>query len=212
MPLLCCLYLSLGVVVAANAIERRSELVPARSPLMLFPGTLGNWHGVSYPLEPEVLDSLKLSEYLMVDYSSIDSAAPVNVYMGWYESQRMGAAPHSPKVCIPGGGWEITAFSPAELPFTQDGAPLQYNRVIIRKGATEQLVYYWFQGRGRSISNEYLMKWYLLVDALLENRSDGALVRLTTPVVALEPIANADRRLTSLAYLVLPQLPAYIPD
>ena len=124
----------------------------------------------------------------------------------------MGAAPHSPKVCIPCGGWEITAFSPAELPFTQDGAPLQYNRVIIRKGETEQLVYYWFQGRGRSISNEYLMKWYLLVDALLENRSDGALIRLTTPVVASEPVENADRRLVSLAYLILPQLPAFIPD
>ncbi|MBK7167686.1 MAG: VPLPA-CTERM-specific exosortase XrtD [Gammaproteobacteria bacterium] len=212
MPLLCCLYLSLGVVVAGNAIERRNEVVPARSPLMFFPGTLEDWSGVSYPLEPEVLDSLKLSEYLMVDYSSVDSAAPVNVYMGWYESQRMGAAPHSPRVCIPGGGWEITEFSPAELPFSPASAPLHYNRVIIRKGENRQLVYYWFQGRGRSISNEYLMKWYLLVDALLENRSDGALIRLTTPVVASEPVENADRRLVNLAYLILPQLPAFVPD
>lgn len=212
LPLLCCLLLTVGAVAADQAIERRDEAVPARSPLMLFPGILEDWSGVPYPLEREVLDSLKLSEYLMVDYSSIDRAAPVNVYMGWYESQRMGAAPHSPKVCIPGGGWEITAFSSEELPFTQDGAPLQYNRVIIRKGETEQLVYYWFQGRGRSISNEYLMKWYLLVDALLENRSDGALIRLTTPVVASEPVENADRRLISLTYLILPQLPTFIPD
>ena len=35
---------------------------------------------------------------------------------------------------------------------------------------------------GRKIANEWVSKYYLLRDAIFQNRTDGALVRLTTPV------------------------------
>ena len=55
------------------------------------------------------------------------------------------------------------------------------------------------------------MKWYLLVDALVRNRSDGALVRVTTPVGAWEPAGNADQRLVDFVKLAAPELPPYVP-
>ena len=92
-----------------------------------------------------------------------------------------------------------------------DGSTFEVNRVVIDRNGQRQLVYYWFEQRGRRIANEYWMKWYLMVDALVRNRSDGALVRVTTPVGAMESAGNADQRLIDFVRLAVPKLPAYIP-
>ena len=87
----------------------------------------------------------------------------------------------------------------------------EVNRVIISRGGQRQLVYYWFEQRGRRIANEYWMKWYLLVDALMRNRSDGALVRVTTPIGSLEAAKDADKRLAEFARLAVPRLAPHVP-
>ncbi|HLZ99652.1 MAG TPA: EpsI family protein, partial [Steroidobacteraceae bacterium] len=92
------------------------------------------------------------------------------------------------------------------------GRPLRVNRTLIELGNQRQLVYYWFQQRGRVITNEFLVKWYLFRDALTRHRTDGALVRL---IVALPPAsseAEADQQLTELAGRIAPTLTRYVPD
>ena len=90
--------------------------------------------------------------------------------------------------------------------------PLQVNRAVIQLGEERQLVYYWFQQRGRIDTNEYMVKWHLLVDSLWRNRSDGALVRLITPLRPGEAVSAADARLTEFAHHAAAQLPQYVPD
>ena len=97
---------------------------------------------------------------------------------------------------------------PVEL---ADGARFEVNRVVIDRAGQRQLVYYWFEQRGRRIANEYLMKGYLLQDALLRNRTDGALVRLTTPVPPDEPLATADARLLAFMRTSVGELASYVP-
>lgn len=201
-----------AALATGSALAGRTEIVPPRRPLVTFPGHLDDWRGQSVSMTDDVLDKLKLDDYLLADYRGASERVPVNLYVAWYESQRTGASPHSPRVCIPGGGWEIASLRRRELPFSMRGEPLRYNRAIIRKGQEQQLVYYWFQQRGRAIANEYVMKWYLFRDAVLDRRSDGALVRLVTPVLPGESLETADERLTRFAYQVIPELPAYIPD
>jgi EpsI family protein len=92
------------------------------------------------------------------------------------------------------------------------GQPLKVNRVVIRQGDSAQLVYYWFQQRGRDITNEYMVKWYLFWDSLTRNRSDGALVRLIAPLDKGDDVAAADERLADFAGAVMPELTRYIPD
>ena len=92
------------------------------------------------------------------------------------------------------------------------GAPLRVNRVEIALGSHKQLVYYWFQQRGRVITNEYLVKWYLFWDSLTRGRTDGALVRLVTPLAAGESAAAGDARLAEFAADITPRLDRYIPD
>jgi EpsI family protein len=74
------------------------------------------------------------------------------------------------------------------------------------------VVYYWFQQRGRILTNEYLVKFYLFWDALIKNRTDGALVRLTAPVPKGGSDADVDGRLVEFANEVNPLLARYIPN
>jgi EpsI family protein len=93
-------------------------------------------------------------------------------------------------VCIPGGGWSIVKFEQ-----TSYGADRPINRAIIERNGSRQLVYYWYEERGRKIANEYWSKWYLLYDAITMNRSDGALVRIITPILQTEHEYDAETRL-----------------
>jgi EpsI family protein len=92
------------------------------------------------------------------------------------------------------------------------GAPLKVNRVIIQNGDNKQLVYYWFQQRGRNITNEYLVKWYIFWDALTRNRTDGALVRLTALAPSSRDLAEVDELLADFIRTAASPLKNYVPE
>ena len=111
-----------------------------------------------------------------------------------------------------GGGWQIASHEVVTVDgVSLYGQPMKLNRLLIQKGEDRQLVYYWFQQRGRDLTNEYVVKWYLFWDALTMNRTDGALVRLTTLAPKGEDIADADGRLQDFLKASLPELDKYIP-
>ena len=102
--------------------------------------------GLSSLLDTETERALGLDDYILSDYGRSDGKI-VNLYVAYYASQRKGESPHSPIVCIPGGGWAITALEQMNYENLGDERPL--NRVMIQKGSTKQLVYYWFDERGQ---------------------------------------------------------------
>lgn len=188
-PLHASLVLICAMLVTGSLVSTRSEAAPERSRFVTFPTKIGTWRGYPSLLEPDIEQSLALEDYILSDYSNSDGKV-VNLYAAYYASQRSGESPHSPLVCIPGNGWAITAFGR-----TNDGAGHPVNRAIIERSGAKQLVYYWYEERGRKIASEYWSKWYLLRDAITMNRSDGALVRLTTPILENEQEQDADNRL-----------------
>lgn len=210
-------------VVPARALPKRLEVRPTRSDFVEFPLQIGSWQGRRQTLDTVYLDALKLDDYVLIDFVTEaaaggtagrqPAAAPVNLYVAYYASQRTGEAAHSPRSCLPGGGWRIAEFTQREVPGARfSGAPLRVNRAVVQNGADRELVYYWFQERGRDITNEYLVKWYLLEDAIMKNRTDGALIRLITPLRPDESDAAADARLAGFASSVAPPLERYLPN
>ncbi len=200
------------IVISAFSLPARTEFVPARTSFIDFPLTLGGWHGVQGRVEQMYLDVLKVDDYFIADYAD-GAGQSINLYMSYYESQRKGQSAHSPKTCIPGGGWQIGDFSSLEIDGgLGEGAALNVNRAIIRKGDSQQLVYYWFAQRGRSITNEYLVKWFLFWDSLVKNRTDGALVRLVAPITSKGDVATADAKMQLFVRTIAKQLPRYIPE
>ena len=198
--------------VAMSTVPARSEVVPEWKSFATFPMRLGAWQGRDQVLEQQYLDVLKLDDYVLANYRRPGDGAPVNFYLAYYGSQRKGASVHSPRSCIPGGGWEIGAFVPVAVDgVAVGGRPLEVNRVVIAKGSSRQLVYYWFDQRGRQMTNEYGVKWMIFWDALTRNRTDGALVRLVTPVGPGEDLGRAERRLGDFLKEAYPEISAYVP-
>ena len=146
-----------------------------------------------------------------MNYRGLDGL-PVNLYVAYYRSQRNGLSVHSPRLCLPGGGWQIKKFDQVALARGNGQPPRPVNRVLIEQGGHKQLVYYWFQERGRQLTNEYVVRWYLFWDALKMNRTDGALIRVVIPVPNGMSEADLETRLTRFAQLAEAPLSHYIPD
>ncbi len=206
------------VLVAAAAItpimERRQDVAVVRKSLNEFPVNIGSWSGKHDTIKDIYLESLNLTDYVIADYED-DRSRRVNFYTAYYASQRAGEAIHSPQSCLPAGGWKVDQLSQFNIDGVStdaEGSLLNVNRVQIKMGESRILVYYWFQQRGRVITNEYLVKWYLLVDGLQRSRTDGALVRLTTVINPNEEWAAGDERLTDFISDATPILKDYVPD
>ena len=206
---------AIGLVVcfaALTSIFQKEQVKDLpRISLNHFPLIVGDWVGTPDALEQLYIDELKFDDYMIADYTN--GAQHLNFYMAYYDQQSAGQSAHSPRSCIPGGGWRINAIEQVHLgEMYLNSQPLLVNRAIIQKGDARQVVYYWFQQRGRIISNEYLVKWYLFVDALSKNRTDGALVRLTTPLKSSQDISEADAVAEDFMQSIQFRLNDYIPN
>lgn len=211
-PLFCAVGLLLSLAVASPYLVSREEIVPARQAFLNFPMQVQQWQGSAFPLEKEYIETLRFDDYLLADYRLADGV-PVNFYVAYYLSQRKGQSAHSPRTCIPGGGWEITSLRTLEVP-TNDAATasLHVNRLVIQKADAKQIVYYWFKQRDRVLANEYLVKFFLVWDALAKQRTDGALIRLTASVQPGHDEEEADRILAAFTKAANPLMNRYVPD
>ena len=210
-PYLAGMLIVLILALIAAVIPERIEAPLPRKDFSSFPMALGEWKGKPEGMEQIYLDALKLDDYVLANFADRNHNT-VNLYAAYYASQRTGESTHSPRTCIPGGGWAITSLTQETVGNVKVGAsPLRVNRAVIQLGDKKQLTYYWFQERGRIITNEYLVKWFIFWDALTKNRSDGALVRLVTPITPREDVAVADQRLSAFASLLSTHVEDYIP-
>jgi exosortase D (VPLPA-CTERM-specific) len=211
-PFLAAALLLIFTGAVSAALPQRAETVLHRKEFAEFPMNLGEWQGKQEKLERMYIDSLNFDDYIMADYMDRQQHL-VNFYVGYYATQRADKVPHSPRACIPGGGWIITSLTQRHIEgVTIGGKTLEVNRLVISKEGTRQLVYYWFQQRSRVLTSEYLVKWYLFWDAMRLNRTDGALVRFVTTLEPGQDLEVADRRLSEFAKVITPQLGAYIPE
>jgi exosortase D (VPLPA-CTERM-specific) len=174
-----------SLATAFDVLSLRIQAPPSRLDLAsTIPLQIDAWRGRRQPLEADVISALGLTDYFLADYIGDATVPPVNLYVGYWADQSVGSAAHSPANCIPGGGWLIVDKGEITVPeITMNGQPLKANRLLIRRDNMQQLVYYWFNQRGRNLTTEWSVKWYLLHDQVVTGRSDGFLVRLVTPLV-----------------------------
>lgn len=197
-------------IVASEGLAGRGERVPERQPLSDFPTRIGDWTAKVERLPSLVEEVAGASEYFYGDYSTPEGGV-VNAYVSYYENQRHGQIPHSPKVCIPGGGWVIEAENTAEIQ-GKAGAPFVVNRLVTGLGGRKVISYYWLKQGPRVYRKEILARLDLVRLSLLEDRTDGALVRLFTEVRPGESLDAGDARLKRFASEFIGLLPAHVPD
>ena len=162
-------------------------------------------------LDQVYLDALQLDDYLLMNYRGADGL-PMNFYVAYYQSQRSGMSVHSPRLCLPAGGWNVEKFEQHPVASADGHYSWPVNRVIIEHGEERELVYYWFRERNRRLTNEYAVRWFLFWDSIKLNRTDGALVRLVMPIPKGTSETYIDAQLTRFAQLAERQLGSYVPD
>jgi EpsI family protein len=209
-------FIAAAVLVLVGAAEDAATpppqlTFPERASFAEFPDRVGDWVGRRDALQSIYLDALHLDDYVLTNYREPDGV-PINFYAAYYQTQDSTRAIHSPHDCIPGGGWEITKFEQRSIPATASTPAFKVNRAIVQLGAHRQIVYYWFDERGRQLTSEYAARWYLFWDALTRHRTDGALVRFVASVPPGVDEAQVDDRIMRLATRIEPTLNRYVPD
>ncbi|GLQ07936.1 VPLPA-CTERM-specific exosortase XrtD [Sneathiella chinensis] len=202
--ILCILFLPL-----ATYLRHLEPSIPARASFNSFPLKINGMIAEEDLLPGVEQEILQLSDYFLGHYRT-GEGPPITLFAGYYEQQSAGKTPHSPRVCIPSGGWKIEDLQTISLPRGDTTVPI--NRVLIGKGDQKLLVYYWFQQRGTFIANEYMAKFNLLWGGLTSSRTDGALIRLSLPLRSEQEIPEAEKRLAGFTQEVFRILPAYVPD
>ena len=198
-----------GAAILLQA-RARSEVFPPRLPLKQFPAQLGGWSGTDVAIDKDVLEVLGPGDFLLRIYQNQEKTPYIDLFIAYFRSQRAGDTIHSPQHCLPGAGWAPIENQRTAL--TMPGhEPFPANRYLIAKGDSRQLVLYWFWAHNRGVASEYWAKFYLVADSIKMNRSDGALVRITTPMYPGETVDAAQQRILPFADDVMPLLDSYIP-
>jgi EpsI family protein len=186
------------------------EAVPIRQPLAVFPQVVGEWQGQeTVPMEESVLGILKLTDYVMRRYAD-PSGHSLWLYIGYWETQQRGAQIHSPKHCLPGGGWEPLEAKQVAIPLPGQTTPLTANFYLIQKDHYQQVVLYWYQSQGRAIAGEIQAKLQLIKGTILHNRTDAALVRLISPVNG--SVQDTFARQKAYVQAMAPMLGLFLPE
>ncbi|WP_375205642.1 VPLPA-CTERM-specific exosortase XrtD [Hyphococcus sp.] len=205
--------ISLVILVAAGAYVHfgTSNIlrVPDRADLSGLPYELEGWRSEIQEVDADTLNVLGADDYVITNLQNPDGEL-FNLYIAYLNMQRHGHSWHSPRQCIPGGGWQIAEHDYATATL-ENGETFRYNRIIIENRGVRQLVYYWYDQRGRRLANEFVMKSFLILDAVKLRRTDGAMIRIMTPVGQDEFIGDADERLQGFLRTLDPMLDPYIP-
>jgi EpsI family protein len=201
--------LLLGALLALH-LRSSGEAVPIRQNLDRFPSTVGQWQASEgVLLDLETLNVLRPKDYLMRRDEDA-SGHSVFLFIAYWDSQRKGAQPHSPKNCLPGGGWEPLEASMVTIPLPEPRAPITVNRYVVQKDQDQQVVFYWYQSQGKAIAGEMDARVQMVKNSIVRHRTDGALIRVSSRVATSVP--ETSDRLVRYIQALYPVLGGYLPD
>jgi EpsI family protein len=178
--------LTLVLVVQAclfYAVAARPERTPFMAPLAQFPTRMGGWETVrEVPVEPEIQQVLKADDTLDRVYINPARTDAAYLFIAFFKTQRYGQAPHSPKNCLPGNGWEPISTDRPTIQVSGWPTPITVNRYVVAYADQKSVTLYWYQSHNRVVASEYWAKFWLVADALRYRRSDTAMIRIAVPV------------------------------
>jgi len=200
----------LAAAIITTPVAERDNTPVASKPLSSFPLKLGEWRSNESRLPVSIETAAAASDYYYGNFLSPDNSL-VNLYIAYYQDQKLGPAPHSPTLCIPGDGWVIRSDTP--IPLTaRNGKTIFVSRLVMTKGEQTSIAYYWLKQGDKAFSQQFKARLDLIRFAITENRADAALIRLVAFVDRGESVAKADERLHDLAIELFDVLSDYVPD
>jgi EpsI family protein len=141
------------------------------------PRVIDGWTAAGRDIElpGNILEALKATSYLQRTYER--DGTQLSFFVAYYAEQRGGDNIHTPKHCLPGGGWEFSEMG--TVPVSQGSTPVVVNNFVVQRGKERLRILYWYHSKSRVVANEYAAKFYLARDAIVKGATDGAIVKIT---------------------------------
>jgi EpsI family protein len=146
------------------------------SQLASIPLQVGQWQGEDVPIEEATAAVLQATEILLRGYQDPDGNY-VGVFIAYFRDQKYGSQIHSPRHCLPGGGWVVADLQ--RVPFDLGVRKIDCNRMTITKKTRVDQMFYWFHTRSGDLTSEYALKLDLVKNSLLLSPTDAIILRLT---------------------------------
>jgi EpsI family protein len=196
---------------AFYAVAMRDENVPSVGSLSAFPAQFGGWRMLQdVKIEPEIQEILQADDLLNRSYVNPAGNSAVYLFIAYFKTQRSGQAPHSPKNCLPGSGWEPIESGPISIEVPGRAEPIRSNRYVVAHGEEKSVVLYWYQSHNRIIASEFAAKFWLVADSIKYHRSDSSLVKVVVPVRNGDTDA-ATRMAVEFVRTIFPDLTRQLP-
>jgi len=192
------------------------ERLPERRSFADFPLEIGSWQcPAREEMRDKVLQNLGASDYVICQYRDGETGDWINVYVGYHQTQIVengGGTIHPPEHCLPGSGWNIldSEVVDLDLPGLPGDRP-RAKRFVIAKGDHRQLVYFWYQSRGRVLATDFERLLWRLWDRAFRKRTDGALIRLMVAIPPNGSTEDGEAVVERFGRRLTPLLPEYLP-
>ena len=143
------------VLCAIWSSNRHSHRSLASMPLQI-----GDWIGVktsrSAKRPPRYC---RRPKYCCATYVNSDGDY-VGLFIAYFRDQKYGSQIHSPRHCLPGGGWVVAGLE--RVPFDLGVRKITVNRMTIAHKAEVDQMFYWFHTRSGDLTSEYALKFDLV--------------------------------------------------
>lgn len=176
------LLLATGIYV--NILRYSRVFGPESVDLIEIPLNIRNWQiGETIFLNQKTKDVLRSDQDVWRTYVN-SSGQTVVLFVSYFKDQKYGAQIHSPKHCLPGGGWKIMDKEIYQIEIHNSPLyKLKVNKLIVSNNGYNELILYWFWTRSGIITSEYHLKLNLAKNALLSKPTDAAFVRINLPII-----------------------------
>ena len=170
-----------AIALTGAFLLMRSDLsVPSGRPLNDLPLAHNGWRVVSQAsFSEKVLDLLKPTDYLSRKYAGRGGEV-VELYVGYHNGGRESGEIHSPKQCLPGGGW--FKLKEDETSVSSGGRDIRFVKAVYQKGDAREGFLYGYQVKGEPLSSEYSLKFAQVFNSIFHGRRDSAFIRVSVPV------------------------------
>ena len=150
--------LLITTLVYTSVVRYEEVYLPDDVDLSKIPSKLGDWAGQDFLLDDLVDEKLKADLTLMRKYDN-QNGNNIWLFIGYFKDQKYGSQIHSPKHCLPGGGWKISEKRKIEIFMNNSNKNIirVNNFTLVNKFENSRMIY-WFETRSGIINNEYMLK------------------------------------------------------
>jgi EpsI family protein len=140
---------------------------------------IGGWKiAGSFDLAKDVVKTLDLDDY--VNERLVNGESEVLLYIGYYYTNKKVGVAHSPLVCYPGQGWQLSRKE--ETTIRVGGENINLAKMIASRGDMRYFVFYWFQAYDATSAGTLRQKLNCLWARLVNRNENNAFVRISIPI------------------------------